>query len=331
MSTIPDPRSRMFLEHRPWGTFEQFSLNEPTTVKIITVLAGQRLSLQTHEGRAEFWRVIDGALDITVGERTWRAGSGETAWIPVGVQHRLGNSSGQPGRVLEIAFGEFDEDDIHRLDDDYARDGRPHEDGDFADEGELADSALPLRIHTICTGNICRSAFAAGYLRARLGEIAPDRFEVASSGTGWLDHLEVPAEIHALGADHDVPMHEHVGRYAVAEHYRAADLILTATREHRQQVLESVPAAMNRTFLITEFAALLQTLDLHPGADRAAWLDAIKTAATQRARVVPTDVPDPYRQGRAAYDEMAATMIPALDRIVERAGSVVVEGVVQPG
>ena len=38
-------------DERPWGAFERFTLNEPSTVKIITVNAGQTLSLQRHEHR----------------------------------------------------------------------------------------------------------------------------------------------------------------------------------------------------------------------------------------------------------------------------------------
>ena len=35
--------------------------------------------------------------------------------------HRLGNSGQVAGRILEVAFGTFDEDDIVRLEDDYQR------------------------------------------------------------------------------------------------------------------------------------------------------------------------------------------------------------------
>jgi len=42
------------IEERPWGNFERFTLNEKTTVKIITVNAGESISLQTHENRDEF-------------------------------------------------------------------------------------------------------------------------------------------------------------------------------------------------------------------------------------------------------------------------------------
>ncbi|WP_114203354.1 phosphomannose isomerase type II C-terminal cupin domain [Janibacter anophelis] len=121
MSSLPDPREGMFVSERPWGSFQQFTLNEPTTVKIITVDPGQRLSLQTHELRAEFWQVLDGPIDITVGERTWSAQPGEQVWVEQGAVHRMGNSSDRPGRVLEIGYGDFDEGDIVRLEDDYQR------------------------------------------------------------------------------------------------------------------------------------------------------------------------------------------------------------------
>lgn len=121
MSEMNDPREAMFVSERPWGSFEQLTLNEATTVKIITVAPGQRLSLQTHEHRSELWQVLDGPLDVTVGEQTWSAQPGEKVWVPQGAQHRMGNSGGVPGRVLEIGYGHFDEGDIVRLEDDYSR------------------------------------------------------------------------------------------------------------------------------------------------------------------------------------------------------------------
>src|SRR3989338_4663707 len=55
-------------EERPWGAFERFTLNEKTTVKIITVNAGEAFSLQTHEHRDEFWRVLSGSGVIHIGD-----------------------------------------------------------------------------------------------------------------------------------------------------------------------------------------------------------------------------------------------------------------------
>lgn len=120
-SIPPDPREAIFVQERPWGRFEQFVSNERVTVKVITVQPGHRLSLQTHRHRGEMWQILDVPVEVTVGERTWSAPPGETVWVPSGAVHRIANKSDRAGRILEVAFGAFDEADIVRLEDDYAR------------------------------------------------------------------------------------------------------------------------------------------------------------------------------------------------------------------
>lgn len=115
------PAEEIFESERPWGGFQQLVSNESVTVKIITVQPGHRLSLQRHQSRSEMWTVLDVPIDIVVDDRQWTAARGETIWVPQGATHRMGNSGDAPGRLLEVAFGHFDEDDIERLEDDYAR------------------------------------------------------------------------------------------------------------------------------------------------------------------------------------------------------------------
>ena len=117
----PDGTHRHLADERPWGRFDQYSNTESSTVKVITVEPGHRLSLQRHSLRSEYWVVLDGPMDVTVGERTWSAETGERIFIPVGEVHRMGNSGDGPARILELGFGLFDEDDIERLEDDYSR------------------------------------------------------------------------------------------------------------------------------------------------------------------------------------------------------------------
>jgi mannose-6-phosphate isomerase-like protein (cupin superfamily) len=116
-----DPRDDIFTVHRPWGNFQQFVSNERVTVKVITVDPGHRLSLQTHDQRGELWQVLDVPIEVTVGDRTWNAAPGEVIWVPCRAVHRMANKGERPGRLLEIAYGDFDEADIVRLEDDYAR------------------------------------------------------------------------------------------------------------------------------------------------------------------------------------------------------------------
>src|SRR5688572_9279672 len=106
---------------RPWGQFTQYCLNEPVTVKIITVEAGSELSLQRHRRRSELWIALDPTLQVEIDGRAWRPAVDEQVWIPAGATHRLSAPGAQSGRVLEVAFGHFDEDDIERLSDRYGR------------------------------------------------------------------------------------------------------------------------------------------------------------------------------------------------------------------
>ncbi len=108
-------------DERPWGRFEHLSFNERSTVKIIEVHPGQRLSLQRHRDRDELWVVLDVPVRVVVGDRCWVAEVCERVWIPRGAPHRLCNDAPVTARVIEVAFGTFDETDIERLSDDYGR------------------------------------------------------------------------------------------------------------------------------------------------------------------------------------------------------------------
>lgn len=107
-------------EERPWGGFERFTLNEKTTVKLVTVRAGEAISLQTHAHRDEFWRVIKGSGVIRIGDNSTHAKEGDTFFSQRHSAHRV--EGGPEGLTfLEIAFGDFDEGDITRLEDRYGR------------------------------------------------------------------------------------------------------------------------------------------------------------------------------------------------------------------
>ena len=109
-----------YKEDRPWGSFEQFAKNESVTVKIITVKQGEAFSLQTHAQREEFWRVLSGAGKITLGEITETLQIGKDYHIEKGMKHRI-EAGDENVVILEVARGNFDEEDIIRLDDKYGR------------------------------------------------------------------------------------------------------------------------------------------------------------------------------------------------------------------
>jgi mannose-6-phosphate isomerase len=114
-------KGRIVEDVRPWGRFRRFPHEDAGGIKIITVEPGGRLSLQYHEGRAEFWVVLDAGLEITVGERVWQAAPNEEIVIPRKTAHRVRNVGTAPARFMEIWIGQSSEADIVRLQDDYHR------------------------------------------------------------------------------------------------------------------------------------------------------------------------------------------------------------------
>jgi len=121
--TKPIPAEKPPISHveRPWGSFKQFANNSDCTVSLMTVLPGQRLSLQSHTGRAELWIIIDDGAVVYAGDRESSYKAGDEIWIPANAKHRLSCTGTTPVRVLEVAFGNWQQDDIERYADDYTR------------------------------------------------------------------------------------------------------------------------------------------------------------------------------------------------------------------
>ena len=108
---------------KPWGGFEQYTHNLPCTVKIITVAPGGALSRQYHSKRDELWVVLDEGARVELDGEVLHPEVEEKLFIPRGTVHRLSSVGEGAVRVLEICFGEFDEEDIVRLEDIYGRVG----------------------------------------------------------------------------------------------------------------------------------------------------------------------------------------------------------------
>ena len=116
----PEP----YRDERPWG--EELWLTRdyaaPSMVKIITVNPGESLSLQHHSNRDEFWHVLSGNGTAEIGADRIALEPGKECYAPRGTNHRIvGGTSVLV--FLELAFGEFDENDIVRLEDRYGRTG----------------------------------------------------------------------------------------------------------------------------------------------------------------------------------------------------------------
>ncbi len=110
----------VYSESRPWRNFEKFHENKPCTIKLIYINAHSRLSLQYHNNRSEFWKVIKGTAMVELDGRNIVMTEGETLLIPRQARHRVGALDTECV-ILEIAYGRFEEGDIIRIEDDYNR------------------------------------------------------------------------------------------------------------------------------------------------------------------------------------------------------------------
>ncbi len=111
-----------YKEERPWGWFEILYEEAGLKVKRIMVKPGKRLSLQSHERRAENWVIVQGKGLFTLDDRTFDLEPHQSVFIPEKSRHRMEN----PGRdelvFIEVQTGTYlGEDDITRFQDDFDR------------------------------------------------------------------------------------------------------------------------------------------------------------------------------------------------------------------
>jgi mannose-6-phosphate isomerase len=121
---IPSEKPKPARVARPWGRFDQYAFNEDCTVSLMEVKPGMRLSLQSHTGRAELWIVLDDGARVQVGDEVKDCKAGDEIWIRANDKHRLSCCGDKPCRVLEVAFGNWQQEDITRYDDDFQRPDR---------------------------------------------------------------------------------------------------------------------------------------------------------------------------------------------------------------
>lgn len=157
-------------------------------------------------------------------------------------------------------------------------------------------------ILVICTGNICRSPMAEGFLRAGLARrLGPDAPLVASAGLIAREgtHPE-PGAVRAA-AERDVDIEGHIARRLRADLTHTADLIVTMTGEHRDVVVDAAPDAAARTFTLKELVRLLEALPASAAGSgdvdhrlhlRVSEADALRRSSF-RSKVHDEDVGDP--------------------------------------
>ncbi|MFI5659763.1 protein-tyrosine-phosphatase [Streptomyces sp. NPDC051684] len=200
--------------------------------------------------------------------------------------------------------------------------------------GYVRTPALPgdtFRILHVSTGNVCRSPITERLTRHaladRLGAPLAGGLVVESAGTWGHEGAPMEANAETVLADFGADASGFVGRELLDDHVIRADLVLTATRDHRAQVISMGHSAGLRTFTLKEFTRLVQAID------PATLPDPVESGVVERARslvraaaalrgwlLAPSmeadEVYDPYGAPLPFFQSVGGEINEALDPVV---------------
>jgi len=114
-------------------------------------------------------------------------------------------------------------------------------------------------ILVVCSGNICRSPVAEGLLRRAVQRrFGPDAPGVSSAGTIGLEGSPATRESVEASAERGIDISAHVARRLTDAMVQGSDLVVCMAAEHRAEIGQRVPAAIDRTFTLKELARVLE-------------------------------------------------------------------------
>jgi mannose-1-phosphate guanylyltransferase/mannose-6-phosphate isomerase len=92
---------------RDWGSWFVIERGAGYKIKRLRLSPNKSISMQYHNDRAETWCIIAGEGKMIVGERTFSVKQHESLYIPVGVTHKVTNTSTtQDLIIVEIQQGD---------------------------------------------------------------------------------------------------------------------------------------------------------------------------------------------------------------------------------
>ncbi len=181
----------------------------------------------------------------------------------------------------------------------------------------------------VCTGNICRSAFAEVLTRQllvdRLGLTARRSFAVASAGLHAVAGSGMHPQTRAVLAYWGWPVYEEAGSFVArplrAHMLRWADVILTAEEAQRAEIRLGAPETTGRLFTALRFVRIGRGLspdELPPDPVlRARALVLLAARSGEPVRPAQDTIPDPMGRPAAQHLRTADVVFEAVGSLVD--------------
>lgn len=109
------------------------------------------------------------------------------------------------------------------------------------------------RLLFVCSGNTCRSPLAEGIAKASFKQ--DPSIEVSSAGSAAVEGYPASEFATEVARNHGMDISGHRSRSLDRARIREADLIVTMESRHREAVGAIEPAALEYTYVITDFCA----------------------------------------------------------------------------
>lgn len=172
----------------------------------------------------------------------------------------------------------------------------------------------------VCTGNICRSPLADAFMADRSERFLDGAVRIQSAGVAAGQYLS-PDAVRAA-KERGVDAGDLRPTQLTADLLRDADLVVTMTADHSEEVLDVAPEVAEKTFTLKELSGLLTRMRAsEPSSERASVLARIAEAHRLRAASSATaspaeDVRDPLGLPMDVYREVAAQIEAGVDDLV---------------
>ena len=105
----------------------------------------------------------------------------------------------------------------------------------------------------VCTGNTCRSPLAERLLKAKIKEHGCKGLRVASAGTGAIEGEPASGGSRRIARKIGISLAGFRSKPVTTSRVKRADLILTMTRAHKQDVEMRWPDAAGKTHAISDY------------------------------------------------------------------------------